>query len=118
MPSAEDGGRILLVVHREQRLIHQTHQNTVGIVRTEQRVQGAVRVIGQIQILGFLFHRLDILRILSFQHDGITGGNISGIVDAAAAAGKESGQSALNLYFSIISAAFSGVKNPAGGGFC
>ena len=33
-------------------------------------------------------------------------------------AGKRSGQSAFNLYVSIISVPFSGVKNPAGGGFC
>ena len=90
--AAEDGGHVLLIVHGEQRLVHQAHEHPVGIVGTEQRVHGAVRIVGQGQLLSILFLRHNVLRFLAFHQDGIAGGDVAGIVDGFGAAAHQARQ--------------------------
>ena len=84
---AQNGGRIVLGVHREQPLIHQGHDHAVGVVAAVQGVHGAVGIVGQRQILrvrrdGFL------RRVLPLHQEGVSRGDVGGIVDAPDAAGE------------------------------
>ena len=84
--SAENGSNIFLAVHSKQSLVHQRHEYPVGVVTAEQGVQGAVRVVGQGQLLGILLFRHNVLRVLPFHQDGIAGGLVAGVINFPTAA--------------------------------
>ena len=90
--AAQNGGGIFLAVHGKQALIHQRHQHPVGVVAAQQRVHLQIGVVGQGQLLGVLFLRHDVLRILAFHQYGIAGGHIGGVINLPAAARQRQGQ--------------------------
>ena len=82
----QDRHRFIAAADGEQRLVHQGKQHTVILAVGDQGVHGPLRIVCQRDRSGFFFHD-QILRILTFQQNGIAGRNI-GFLFVSGTAGK------------------------------